>query len=130
MKIGFTGTRKGMTDRQKQTFLLLLYNMPIKSFTHGGCHGADWDADKIVALSTPYDIEVRPGDRSQYNRYRGTGRTVYAPLPYLERNHKIVDGSDLLVATPSSLVEQQRSGTWATIRYARKVGKPTIILDP
>jgi hypothetical protein len=34
-----------------------------------------------------------------------------------------------LIATPESLTEELRSGTWATIRYARKIKKPCLILD-
>lgn len=40
--------------------------------------------------------------------------------PYLERNNDIVKNSDVLVACPASKTEVLRSGTWATIRKARK----------
>jgi hypothetical protein len=32
------------------------------------------------------------------------------------------------VACPRTDQEQRRSGTWATVRYARKVGKPVLII--
>ena len=49
---------------------------------------------------------------------------------YLVRNHDIVDVCDVLVATPGQKEEQIRSGTWATIRYARKIRKQIIIVYP
>jgi hypothetical protein len=51
------------------------------------------------------------------------------PLPYLERNKKMVDNSELLLALPIG-VETLRSGTWSTVRYARKLGKPIVIIWP
>jgi predicted Rossmann fold nucleotide-binding protein DprA/Smf involved in DNA uptake len=61
---------------------------------------------------------VRPMDR------------IYVPRPYLVRNRDIVDVCNLLLATPGGTVEQLRSGTWATIRYARRIGRPVWIVFP
>jgi len=52
------------------------------------------------------------------------------PKPYLERNHNIVDESELLIACPKSKEEELRSGTWATVRYARKKGVRIILIYP
>ena len=57
-------------------------------------------------------------------------RFSFPEKPYLERNHDIVDNSDVLIATPKESVEQIRSGTWATIRYAKKLNKPIMIMEP
>jgi predicted Rossmann fold nucleotide-binding protein DprA/Smf involved in DNA uptake len=46
----------------------------------------------------------------------------------LERNHLIVAACDVLNAAPLQDEEILRSGTWATIRYARKAGKTVIQL--
>jgi hypothetical protein len=35
-----------------------------------------------------------------------------------------------VIAAPMSSAEILRSGTWATIRYARKAGKPVLIIWP
>jgi hypothetical protein len=50
--------------------------------------------------------------------------------PYLVRNHEIVDDSQVLIAAPKEFTEQLRSGTWATIRYARKIGRTVRIVFP
>lgn len=51
---------------------------------------------------------------------------------YLVRDHAMVDmvaEDGVLLAFPRTPVEQRRgSGTWATIRYARKVGVPVIMV--
>ena len=53
------------------------------------------------------------------------------PLPYLVRNRAIVaEGIDGLIAAPKGWVEEQRSGTWATIRYARQAGRRIWIVRP
>jgi hypothetical protein len=46
----------------------------------------------------------------------------------LARNRTIVDVSAILVAAPESDVEELRSGTWMTVRYARSRAKPVLML--
>jgi hypothetical protein len=58
----------------------------------------------------------------------------WEPKPYLERNHDIVDETTILIACPNG-EERMRSGTWATVRYARQrilnhEGQLTIIISP
>ena len=47
----------------------------------------------------------------------------------LERNHFLVDYADMLLAVCVN-PNERRSGTAATIRYARKSGKEIILLNP
>ena len=56
--------------------------------------------------------------------------TVAAPKGYLDRNHDIVDAADVLIAAPSGTTEKRRSGTWATVRYARKLGRTICVVLP
>ena len=62
------------------------------------------------------------------NHTRPSDQTL-PPKDYLDRNHDIVDQTDLLIATPKENTEVLRSGTWATIRYAKKINKPTWIIE-
>lgn len=47
---------------------------------------------------------------------------------YLDRNRRLVFGADLLLAFPRTSAEEQRSGTWATVRAARKLNVETRIV--
>jgi hypothetical protein len=52
------------------------------------------------------------------------------PSRPLGRNRAIVRTVDLLVAAPSSAIEEIRSGTWSTVRFARSQGRRVLILAP
>jgi hypothetical protein len=96
---------------------------------HGDCIGADADFHAIaVALGLP--VAVHPPDNSSKRAFCQGATLVLDPLPYLVRNHAIVDRSDRMIAAPGERKEQLRSGTWATIRYARKQGKPLTVVWP
>jgi hypothetical protein len=128
MKIGFTGTQLGMSQHQKEQFVLKLYELGITEFHHGDCIGADAEAHDIVREFFPEvkivgHLPLSNGKRAfrQCDEYRD-------PLPYLARDHKIVDAVECLIGTPKSDNEILRSGTWATIRYARKIGKTNYVI--
>ena len=97
---------------------------------HGDCIGADEDFHDIVSVwsKNPHIIN-HPPILEKYTAYKA-GHKIMQPKPYLMRNHDIVDESNLLIAAPKHLIEEIRSGTWATIRYAKKKHIPTIILNP
>lgn len=128
--IGFTGTRNGMTIRQREMFGLLLKLYGAEDmFHHGDCVGADREAHSL-ALTRLIKIHIHPPEDPKA-RANCEGYTEIAePKPYLDRNHDIVDACDVLFAMPSSREEEQRSGTWATIRYARKQEKALIVIWP
>jgi hypothetical protein len=56
------------------------------------------------------------------------GDEAMPPRPYLLRNLHIVDAVQVLIAGPSTNNEGTRSGTWYTVRAARRAGKPITIL--
>ena len=45
----------------------------------------------------------------------------------IDRNHRLVDSADLLLAVYNGV---RRSGTGSTVNYARKLGRKIIIIDP
>ena len=149
MKIGFTGTRQGLTPPQMESFvkmLEMLYGMQPADerveFHHGDCAGADAQAHAIVATTYGLrtDIHIHPPISSNARafcdmRERPQGKrtmtlVVHDKKDYLNRNHDIVDECDVLVAVPKDEQEVVRSGTWATIRYARKRSRRTVIISP
>jgi hypothetical protein len=128
MNIGFTGTQKGMTEQQRQQVTNLLVWLGGKTeFWHGRCVGADEEA-AIIADDLGYTTRAFPGP-DPAKRHAFISDWTQPPMPYLERNHVIVDGCGLIIATPNG-DEKLRSGTWATIRYARKQGKTLFIVAP
>ncbi len=129
MNVGFTGTRSGMTDAQKATFGNVLAEFSPALFTHGDCVGADADAHQIaVQLDVP--VEIRPCNFPSMRAHCEGAAVVHPITTAFTRNRAIVDSCDLLIATPVTNEEQERGGTWYTIRYARKKGRKTIIIPP
>ena len=142
MIMGFTGTRDGMTPRQKRQFEAIVRRLTPTEFHHGDCIGADDEAATIVhrvRSNAPLDIFgtqpkikiVRhPPVKGRYRANNVYAEETRQELPYLERNANIAYECDILIATPKEREEQARRGTWHTIRQAWKRGKPTIILSP
>jgi predicted Rossmann fold nucleotide-binding protein DprA/Smf involved in DNA uptake len=129
MRIGFTGTQKGMNSTQRENLAYLLRNASGKNeFHHGDCIGADAEAHEL-ALDNGIAVILHPPENSTRREFCQGHVHEEAPKPYIERNHDIVDACEVLVATPSG-EEVQRSGTWATIRYAKRIGRKCIILYP
>jgi hypothetical protein len=128
MKIGFTGTREGMTQHQKEQFVLKLLELSPTEFHHGDCEGADAEAHDIVREFFPdVIIHVYPPVSSYRQAYK-TGDIHYSRMAYLPRDRKIVDSTEYLIGAPKVSTEVLRSGSWTTIRHARKTNKPHIIL--
>jgi hypothetical protein len=135
-KIGFTGTQRGMNPFQKAPFEKILQKIVVKSkgliqneFHHGDCIGADNDAHQIAATHN-YFIVLHPPTNPSKRAFNIGAHKIMEKHDYLVRNRHIVDSTDILIATPGEMTEQLRSGTWSTIRYARKRNKKVIILYP
>jgi hypothetical protein len=122
----FTSTRKGLTAAQlsKLSGLLIIHRVAV--FVHGDCVGGD-DQGHELAHELGLATHARPSTHQL--RAHKAADTVYLPEPPLARNRKIVDDGQLLIACPDG-PERPRSGTWATIRYAIRLGRPTYIIYP
>jgi predicted Rossmann fold nucleotide-binding protein DprA/Smf involved in DNA uptake len=130
MKVGFTGTRKGMTPQQKKTFKDLLIELKPTRFIHGDCIGSDADAHKI-AVDLGIGITIYPPRKNDLRAHcKAPGAAIMPVGDYLPRNIKIVDACNLLLATPESYENEHRSGTWFTVRQAKKRGKPCKVILP
>ena len=130
MKVGFTGTQQGMTQQQKIRFIRLVQKvLNIDEFHHGDCIGADYEAHNVFEYKLrDVQIIVHPPEDCSKRAYCAGHKTL-PPRPYIQRNHDIVDAVELIVAIPAG-PEITRSGTWATIRYARKTGIPIYVINP
>ena len=131
-KVGITGTRNGMNIIQKTLFIKLINDLKIIKFSHGDCEGVDEETHYIIIDINPIlVIGIHPPKDTKYRAYcKGKNIIIYKSKPYLDRNKDIVNNSSLMVAIPETNYEINRSGTWATIRYAKKVNKPLIIIFP
>lgn len=125
MRLGFTGTRDGMTDAQKSAFSERLAGLPstVTEFHHGACVGADAQAVEIVYEESPRCPVITAHLSDMPTLTDGyavrTSSDHRDPKPPLDRNRDIVDAADELWVCPKG-PEELRSGTWATVRYARK----------
>ena len=131
MRLGFTGTRDGMSARQLEAVQAMLMCLEYRTIVrHGDCVGADEQLHHL-AKNRGLRIIVHPPAHGTYRAM--CTEDVYQMMekkPNLDRNHDIVDGSTLLLACPKTEQEQLRSGTWATVRYARRKGVPVVIVAP
>lgn len=137
--VAFTGTQAGWTPQQSRVFREVFTALAPYWFHHGDCIGADaqaHDAVSIIASSTC--IYTHPCNIFGKRAFR-MGVACAAPLPPLDRNRVMIDHVEGslqigdgggLIATPRLMVEELRSGTWATIRYARKRKVPVHIIWP
>lgn len=128
MKLGFTGTQSGMNVMQMERFLVAV--PMLTEFHHGDCIGADAQAANLVQQHFPNVTIIGHPPINPCKRAFFESDISWEPKDYLVRNHEIVDEADLMIATPYEENEQRRSGTWATVRYARKIGKPIWIILP
>jgi len=134
MIIGFTGTREGMTSKQYQTVVRLLGELKPDTVVHGDCYGSDTDFHKIcmkikggILGNNPPSIVIRPSNLS--TRAHNDGADIIHPEKApLNRDLDIAQNCDKLIATPRQDTEVLRSGTWTTIRYARRFGKVIYIV--
>src|SRR5688572_10660246 len=127
MRVGFTGTRDGMTQAQKEQVHDLLVTLEATWLHHGDCVGADAEAHAIarahgcrIYLHPPADPKLRAFcdfDESSH------------PKPYLVRNRDIVYCASFLIGTPGRR-GKQTGGTWYTIGHADDQGRQLVIVYP
>jgi hypothetical protein len=131
MKIGFTGTRYGLTSQQRNELNRILRSKGTEQFHHGDCRGADWEAHHLARRLLIPVVLHPPVENTARAHCRGWDISR-VPLPYLERNRAIVDETDELIACPRTYTEEAepRSGTWYTVRYAARIGRPVLIILP
>lgn len=129
---GFTGTRAGMKVAQARIVRAVLKLGSPAIVRHGAAFGADREFHAIWREELPRRFaDVWPADQSHVKLYDGQNNVHVNPvMPPLDRNVEIVKRSVFLVAAPHTQQEEQKSGTWHTIRQARHNDKPILIVWP
>jgi hypothetical protein len=134
MKIGFTGTRNGMTPQQKDAITRLeVFTTAVSEAHHGDCPGSDADfhhfireIDQGIRIIHPGFAASHPDDTTL--RAFCEGDYTSEPKSFFARNRDIVDETDMLIATPAT--KKETGGTWYTINYSRKQKKHRLIVYP
>lgn len=147
---GFTGTQNGMTVPQAETvqrlmvelraydraveamaFAVLDLRSPLSVWHHGDCEGADAQTHTF-AEELKCMIHVHPPENPRKRAFCvPTMGYIHEPLPYFQRNRAIVEAArDGMIGAPRTEAEVLRSGTWGTIRWARKTGRKLWIVYP
>lgn len=151
MRVGFTGTRSVPPERVAEVHQFLDSTVPTEAteFTTGACLGFDAIAARWLLTEHPGALHrlAVPANRKQVDTdlfhdfltASIPGWTLIECCPshtdYRYRNEYIVTRSNLLVAVadyPEAHGKSTRSGTWQTVRIARKAGIPVseFILNP
>ena len=141
MIIGATGTRESVSNAQRawvyQTFEDGVADGSIRRVHHGACTGAD-EFIHEAAIECGLFVEVWPPIKTNYLSaqclYGHRLVTVHRAMPYLNRDREIVKaGTDGLIALPKQDAEpspESWGGTWYTVNFAVRIGRPVRICYP
>lgn len=140
-KIGFTGTKKGVTTVQGTQLLSVLTHLVsegVSEARHGDCVGADSQFHSIVVGLKVPRVVIHPPTNPEYRYFckeknpapDGVEIISLPEEPYLVRDHRMVDAVNFLIGCPLTLNEVLWSGTWATLRYAQKINREYLIIFP
>lgn len=127
MIIGVTGSRHDRPSITIDSLRDWLRHLGATELHHGDCTGFDSQAHAVAVELGLNTISHPP--TANFHRAYCEAATVLPPKPYLDRNKAIVRAVDFLIAAPDG-PEKQRSGTWSTVRFAKRVGKRGVVLSP
>lgn len=133
--IGITGSKDGISAKQRHSLevLLTLLYLCIEDpeLHHGDCVGADEEAF-LIAVRIGFAGVVHPPIDERYRAFtdRAFPQEIRPAKGFLARNLDIARECQLLIVIPNSYEEKLRSGTWATMRYAKRYHKPIIVIWP
>lgn len=158
MHFAFTGPREGTTPRQrlalrgflatvdadvsiqcwhgrdhKVCYDCLIVDAPPLSHVlhHGCCVGSDAEMHVLAVAQEWSVVGHLPTNRSLVmQQTTGFHQLIAEPGDYMARNHAVVNAGYALLAAPKTPHEQIRSGTWATIRFARRLHKHIVLFWP
>lgn len=140
MKIGFTGTRGGMTPEQKASVAVIFADYPKFELHHGACVGSDHDAVLMASMNRDNEIVAHPGMGAKATLEENQkllsqsavdlSTKVVGTKTYFARNRDIVDETEILIACPPCEPMPENGGTAYTVNYAKKRGKTVLIVWP
>lgn len=117
LKVGIVGSRS-FPQLDMVEFLVKEFPSGI-TIVSGGAVGVDSKAVEIAKKAGLEVIEYLPITEGIKEQYEFT-------KAYYNRNQKIVDNSDIIIA----FTEKDNGGTWDTIKRARRANKPVKVIRP
>jgi predicted Rossmann fold nucleotide-binding protein DprA/Smf involved in DNA uptake len=130
-----TGVSRALTPAEIEIMRSVVRGLTdVTEFTTGCATGVDTAAHMIAIIELPniyhrLCVPAAPHNQSIVHDERNARVIVeYVPAgmsrgeSYMLRNDRLVAHADILLAFPETRVEELRSGTWATIRRARRAG--------
>lgn len=140
MNVGFTGSREGMTDIQREKFTQLIQELKPDRFIQGCCIGSDEDATVLVNYLRPACVIVgRPGKSAKggdneflSQKALSLCHWVMDTKPHFARNRDIVADSNVVIGTPCfcPINKDSMGGTAMTLNHSIKNGRKTFIICP
>jgi hypothetical protein len=130
MKVGITGTRNHITDKQILDIAEFFGTLPKDTeLHHGDCLGADYYVAQIAKRYCHFKTVCHPPIKPELRAFHESTE-IREPNSYLARNRAIVDEVELLMVVPMQMEWQPKGGTWYTHDYAKKKGKRIIMFWP
>lgn len=132
--VGFTGTRGDLPFVQFDALIDVLAELDtddtVETFHFGVCVGSDIAAAQ-VARNMGWRVHGWPPINQKFRAPLDRRGVNHAPMGYAQRNLMIVQHADTMLACPAGPEEAwPRSGTWQTVRIARRLAVPTLIIWP
>jgi hypothetical protein len=139
MRYSVTGVSRELTELEMQFITATIMRLPdCTEFTTGAATGVDTIAFWVGTKFLPgYNRICIPAARHNDRLVNGwlppdtiteeCERGSTASESYMNRNDRLVYHADTLLAFPETPTEALRSGTWATLRRARKAGLVILI---
>lgn len=141
LALGVTGSRWGMSQRQKIHFLEYIGVAPMNSFHHGGCIGTDIECEDLMwELGFRVEMNVYPAtmkkwdpmwDAKHVHQYTQKvlderKQIIHEAAHPLERNKTIARAVDILLAYPGA----DSRGTYHAVNMGKRYHKHVIVTPP
>jgi len=143
MRLGVTATKSGMNPLQVPLAKQILSRRSITTLCHGDCIGGDEECHEIFcATRVPgpassfapdqprWPVCVHPPAAEERRAHVKGYTTLDIPLPFRDRDRKMLRHIELLIGIPRTPYVTPYSGTWATIGDAVKLGLMVLVIMP
>lgn len=128
--VGITGSLEGLTGPQLRWAKQFIQDNVVRVLHHGNCIGGDEDVATLFYKGQDTYIIAHPGHISTMQSKISFNDLVLPEKHTLARNRLIVNSSDLLLGFPKIDDEDDNSGSWYTIRWAKRHRTPVIVISP